>query len=290
MTLRWFNLNKIKNCLRTNGDYYFFVIAIILGLLIGIVLLHYLCISIQDVAQLLIIYATFSVLFHTIFIKDNFSKYRERPELKADFNFHEPDCHLTETFVRYLLLNDSIGLATIPTYYIRMRINNTGKTTLKNTEVILEKVKKGNKYLKTFLPLNLIWALTESQNNRGLVQIPQGTFRTADLIYIYRQTETANLVQDLHNTNRVDEMRYKTSLNSIGVCSVVKPNTLSDILPKGNYKFYLSIVSENQAPYFIKFSVVYDGGWSDNTETMFKKHLKVVLMKKGSEKSFVFKD
>ena len=290
MISSYLNFHKIKRSFRNNGDYYFFTFSIIFGLLLGYLLIHYFCISIQDTAQLLIIYATFSILFHTIFIKDNFSKYRERPEIKADFNFYEPDCHLTETFVRYQLQNGLTEIISIPTYYIRMRIYNIGKTTLKETEVILEKVKIGNKFLKTFLPLNLIWALTESQNNRGLVQIPQGTFRTADLISIYRHTETASLVQILSGTNKVDEMRYKSLLNSISVCSVVKPNTLSDILPKGDYKFYLSIVSENQAPYFVKISVNYDGNWSDNTDTMFKKHLKVALVKKGIDRSFVFKD
>lgn len=74
----------------------------------------------------------------------------------------------------------------------------------------------------------------------------------------------------------------------IGICSVVEPNTLSDVVPIGNYFFYLSICADNIRPTFAKLSVNYDGGWSGNIQTMFGNHLKVKLLKYGVDKKAIF--
>jgi hypothetical protein len=78
-------------------------------------------------------------------------------------------------------------------------------------------------------------------------------------------------------------------VGNISVCSVVQPNTNSDILEKGRYMFYLSIVSENQEPYFAKLSIKYDGLWSDDIKEMFKKHIKLELLSKGKNKNRVYR-
>jgi len=134
----------------------------------------------ENTIQILIVIGTFaSVLFSTL-IKDNASKNRNKAEIDIKFNFSEPDCHQTITHTGIPVT----AYASIPTYYIRLRVINKGKETLKKAEVILERVKKNNIFLETYLPLNLIWALTEVQFNRGVVEIPQGMFRTLDIFKV----------------------------------------------------------------------------------------------------------
>lgn len=273
---------KVKDYVTENfknwGDYYFYLGSLIVVLCLGYYLTQYACLNIQDAAQILIIFTTFAVLFHSVFIKDNFSSYRQRPIIDLQLNFSEPDCHLTETYIRFQTNTNQVGRIEIPTYYLRLRVCNLGKTTLKNVEAILEKVEKNDKELTSFLPLTLIWALTEVQANRGLTQIPQGTFRTLDLI---------NLIKP-EQTRQIPDERYQAMVGKMSVCSVVQPNTNSDILDKGKYVFYLSVVSENQEPYFAKLSIEYDGLWNDDIKTMFKKHVKLTLVSKGKNKNRVY--
>lgn len=274
---------KVKDYLTEHfkywGDCYFYLGSLVSVLCLGYYLTQYACLSIQDTAQILIIFTTFAVLFHSVFIKDNFSSYRRRPVIDLLLNFNEPDCHLTETHIRFQTTTNQVGRIEIPTYYLRLRVRNLGKTTLKNVEAILEKVEKNGKELTSFLPLTLIWALTEVQANRGLTQIPQGTFRTLDLLNLMKPEQTQQITDE----------RYQAMVGKMAVCSVVQPNTNSDILEKGKYTFYLSVVSENQEPYFAKFSVKYDGLWSDDIKTMFKKHIKLTLVSKGKNKNRVYR-
>lgn len=263
-------VESIKSIFRNYGDFIFFFVSVILGSVIYFILKAN-CLITQDIAQILVVYATFVVIFHSVFIKDNFAKYREKPIISVEFIFKEPDCHLTNTIVP---IGNGAGLI-VPTYYIRMRIKNTGKTTLTNAEVVVEKVKKGKKTLSSFLPLNLTWALTEVQKNRGLVNIPQGAYRTVDLISIGSRDDLANVWSTLKSSNSITADRYKAMIGSIHVCSVVEPNTMSDILPKGNYTFYLTVISDNHEPFFVKLSIKYDGRWDTNIKKMFKSHLRV---------------
>lgn len=260
------------------GDYYFYFFSVLIGLTSWCYLSNEAGLNIQDTAQILIVFTTFTVLFHSVFIKDNFSSYRKRPVIDISLNFKEPDCHLTETHIRFPLNEKEIGFIEVPTYYLRLRVHNIGKSTLNNVEAILEKVEMNGKELTSFLPITLIWALTEVQSNRGITQIPQGTFRTLDLVHLLEP----------ERTKKVPDERYQALAGNVGVCSVVKPNTYSDILTKGNYTLYLSIVSENQEPYFAKMLLKYNGKWDDSLSSMFKNNLILKLVAKGKSKQRVY--
>jgi len=263
-------------------DYLFLPLAIIFGLFLGIILYNYFGnkLQVDNYIQMLIAYSTFLVIFHSVYIRDASSMFRERPIISVEFNYSEPDCHKT-----------TIG-GKIPVYYIRFRVNNIGKTTIETAEVILEKVKISGKTLTSFLPLNLTWALTEVQLNRGIVNIPQGMFRTIDLIEIEDPAVITPISINLRNSTDPSEelqgQRLNKHINGIGICSVVKPNTFSDILPFGNYIFYLSVSSDNTPPRFLKFSIDYDGKWSDNLNTMFSTYLKIRLLSQSYNKSDIF--
>lgn len=273
------NLLKDKSdWLHSYSDYIFLSVAFVIGVAITITSLIYL--PNKDVIQILIAYSSFLVVFYSVIVKDYASTFRLRALPSIEFNFTEPDCHKTE-----------LG-AGIPVYYIRFRVRNIGKSTLRNTEVILEKVLHNGDQVKTSLPLNLTWALTENQGDRGKVHIPQGMFRTLDFIKILEPMSTSHFAFELQtSSNPAQELlskRFRALSEGIGVCAVIEPNTLSDVLPFGEYTFYLSVASDNSVPLFAKFKIKYEGVWTDDTTEMFGGKLTVSLLETGFNKSQIF--
>ncbi len=231
--------------------------------------------------QFLIFLATLFTLVNLVIIKDTASKFRNRPVIKIKFAFKEPDCHLTPAHIGAVNIS-------VPTYYVRFVIKNSGKTTIRRTEAFAEEVKTGRATRRDFLPLNLIWALTETQKNRGVVSISPGAFKTVDLLKILEPGQASAISNAFSRINQpVLSNRFNNLSGRIGICSVVEPNTLSDVLPAGNHTLLVSVCANNVQPLYAKFSVKYDGGWSNNINTMFSRHLKVRLLGYGEDKDKV---
>lgn len=284
---------KIRAAIKKYGDYTFIATSFLMLLvaylfLSGLTSGGKLVFSTADVIQLLIVITTLLVLMHSILIGDRYSLKREQPILDLEFNFSEPDCHKT---FNNITLDTSSGrlFFQINTYYIRCRVKNIGKSTLKNASVIIEKVETNGITLSNFVPLNLTWALTEIQANRGVVEIPQGVFRTIDLISISKPSDITPITNLLvANSNDPTFRRFSMLQHGISICSPIQPNTMSDILPSGDYLFYISVASDSLPPMYAKFKVDYDGGWEDNFLQMVPAHLKVRLIKYGESKKEVF--
>lgn len=280
------SLNKffqqIRQIVLKWGDVIFILFAV-LFLILSI--LYFWPISRPDAIQLVIFQATFFTLFYSVIIGNKPNLYRNRPISHIEFNFEEPDCHLTTAVT-------VIANTAIDTYYVRFRFKNIGKGTIKNAQVILEKVKQKDKYVSSFLPINLIWALTENQSNRGLVDVPQGVFRTVDCFKVMNPSQTINAAIDfshISSINPIYSSKYNKLAKGISICGITEPNTLSDILPFGNYFFYFTICSDNTAPLFAKFKVDYRGNWTNVLKTMFSpRHLNVKLISFSEDKNEIF--
>lgn len=243
--------------------------------------------STSDKIQMLLAYGSLAVIVHSVYLRD-FSSKRLQPIPTIEFNYSEPDCHLTLTSTGL-----PTGYSSIPTFYIRARINNKGKSTMRSAQVILEKVEQNGIPLNTFLPLNLTWALTEAQRDRSITDIPQGAFRTLDMVCVFHPqiaAVVADMIPRFDTSTGAKEYaeRVRRYSERIEVCSPVKPNTYSDILYSGEYFLYISIASDNSNPVFAKFRVFYDGGWSDDLTDMFTNHLSVVLVIWGTNKTEIF--
>lgn len=226
-----------------------------------------------DLIQFLIFVATLATLIQAILIKDRFSSYRKRPIVTIDYEkVTQPDSHKTTTYIPAL----NVG---IETYYIRFRIYNSGKSTMRNAQVLIEKIEKDGHILNEFLPISLVWALTENQGDRGTVNIPQGSFKTVDLFKLLNPTQIKEVVTLLRTNNiHITANRFEKMKGNISICSVVEPNTMSDIVPAGEYRIYLSIVGENIEPRKVIFDVNYDGHWVDNTTEMLNNHIRMTLV------------
>ncbi|MFC1617541.1 hypothetical protein ACFL2K_04910 [Candidatus Margulisiibacteriota bacterium] len=262
--------HKSLSWLMKRIDYIFFPLLIFGAIYI---IYNYKDSDVSKLAQALTLYSTFGIIFHSVYIRDRFIKKRKEPEIQVNFNFSEPDCHLTDTDIQIL----EKGIEKISTYYIRMRIENIGNSTLENTEVILEKIISNGKALKDVLPLSMIWATTEIQQNRSVVQIPQKSFRTIDLVYIM----DGSRINDLG----IRGNRFEKLIKGIGICSLVKPNTISDVISYGEYEFCFSIISDNQKPHFVKMFLNYNGEWEYDIKKMFENNLKAGVISSGNSRN-----
>lgn len=263
--------SRTKNFIKSYLD----GLSICFSILLAIILFYLLRsrVTNSDLIQVFIAYFTFLVLIFTVLIRDLANNYRDRPIIDINFNPNPPDCHLTTL------------TPGIPALYIRFRVMNTGKSTIKNAEVIVEKVYTNGNLVNNFLPLSLTWAATENQENRAIVSIPQGGFRTIDLAEIWETYRTGLWLNDIPTNNMQHQRIQEMASRGMRVCSVIQPNTLSDIIGYGTHIIYISILTDNVSPYFVKFKIKFDGQW---TEQFNDTHLEIKLLEKGDSRKEVF--
>jgi len=280
-------IESTRNLLKNYKDYLFFPTALLLLFVFWQILKCFF--PTAEAIQVELVATTLLVLFHAIYIKDDSAKHRNRPILNIELNFNEPDCHLTQAHAGITPGPHEL----IPAFFIRFRVKNTGRTTAKKVEVIVEKVSHNGSTVNTFVPLNLTWSLTEHKKFREYINIPQGMYRIVDFLKIMHPTKTARLSGKLGQmtNNPIAEThcrRFSEMSHGIGICATREPNNLSDILNAKNYKIYLTISSDNTTPSFARFRIDYNGKWIDDAAGMFKKSLKVKLEEYDTNKNKVF--
>lgn len=226
----------------------------------------------NDFIQIVIAFATFLAVIVALF-GERLWRWKDRPQTKVYFSSSNPECyHLTDIHI----IQNGVIIEAIPTYYIRLKVSNNGVSTLENTEVVLEKVEPQP---DRFMSLNLSWAGFNVPPNdiQRTVRIPRKQSRTVDIIEVMEPSQTSSFADKLATRNDSDTERYKAYSKGFRSCSI-KPNTLSDIFPAGEYMFHLGIYADNTEPKFVKLSIKYDGGFgSEGINGMRNRHLKVKL-------------
>lgn len=234
----------------------------------------------SDTIQLAIFLATFFTLFYSVLIKDSPLKYRNRPKIIVLFEPTQTDFYHRTTMNIFREENGVNKLiASIPTYYIRLKVKNDGKETLKNVEVVLETVEP--KTTKPFMSLNLSWAGFNIPPNdiKRNVDIPQGQSRTLDVVEVMEFSSTRILFDKLEEYKDINAIRYKELSEGFRSCTI-SPLTRSDIYPRGSYILTLGVYAEGVEPKFIKMAIEYFGNWTEDTsdEEMQSKHLIVNVL------------
>lgn len=236
----------------------------------------------DTLVQLLIFLATLSTLFYSTILRDDARNYRERGIIDLSFDQMESDLfHLTNMDV---IKNGSI-ISTIPTYYVRLRVNNIGKQPLNNVQVVIEKVRTNGSLARPFLSLNLHWAFNLFGDPR-VIKIPRGVSRIIDFLEINEPRKSSNVSIQLNRQGDPDGKRYDELGKGFRSCTL-PTNALSDIYPFGNYEFLLSISADHVEPLFANFAVEYNGRWDLNISRM-RNYLKVELKGVGRKKEEVF--
>lgn len=197
----------------------------------------------------------------------------ESPRIKVLFDPNKTDFYHRTTME--ISTNVEIN-ASIPTYYIRLKVKNEGIDTLKNVEVVLEEVQPRTK--KPFMSLNLNWAgfIVDSNDIKRTVDIPRGQTRTLDVFEFMEFSSTRLFYDDLKKLKVTDAVRYEELSEGFRSCTI-KPLSRSDIFPRGTFNFKLGIYADRVEPKFLNMSVNYTGNWIETTtdKEMRSKHLKV---------------
>lgn len=227
----------------------------------------------SDWIQIIIAIATFLAVLVALF-GERLWKKNDKPKIDVYFDPKDPECyHLTNMHIQ----QSGQIIESIPTYYIRLKIVNSGVATMENTEVVLEGI---DPKPDRFMSLNLSWAGFNVPPNdiKREVRIPHKQSRVVDVIEIMEPSQTAALATRLGSKNDSDTDRYMAYSKGFRSCSI-KPNTLSDILPAGKYILHIGVYADNTEPRTIRLSVDYDGSWGTEGITgMRNKHLKVKLL------------
>lgn len=228
-----------------------------------------------ELIELFVVEGTFFAVIFSLIIKNDASKYRKRPIIDVKFKPELPDYyHMTNMHV----IQNGVIIASLPTYYIRLKIGNAGKEPLSNVEVVLEEVLPRP---KNFMSLNLSWSGFNVPANdiKRVTNISQGQYRQVDVIEVIQPKSTTSLSKMLKKLNNTDAPRYEAYSKGFRSCTI-KPNSLSDIYKFGGYVLYLKIYAYNAKPKLIYIRVDYDGKWDakTNLNEMREKHLRVKLL------------
>lgn len=236
----------------------------------------------QNTVQILIFIITAAALIYQGLVAKIFRDYINRPIINVKFDDNYSD-YYHQTIMRYGV-DDTTGnkavIEYLPTYYIRLKIKNEGKSTLENVEVVLESVEPKP---EIFMSLNLSWAgfIDPFGDIKRTIRIPQGSSRVVDIIEVPEPTKTKAFSQKLENDGGWNEeglKRLKKFSTGFRSCSI-KPNTLSDIFLAGNYVFRLGIYADGAEPIFRNLSIEYSGDWgTEGVDGMRSKYLKVKLL------------
>ncbi|MBI4004585.1 hypothetical protein HY358_00445 [Candidatus Roizmanbacteria bacterium] len=226
----------------------------------------------SDFIQIVIATITLFAVLVALF-GQRFWKWKDKPQIGINFDEENSEFyHLTDM---HIIQNGAI-IALIPTYYIRLKITNLGKTTLENAEVILEKVAPQQ---ERFMSLNLSWAgfIAPPNDITRTARIPPGQSRVVDIIEVMEPKPTSEIADYLKKLKDTDAERYSAYGKGFRCCSI-KPNSLSDIFPINNYMFNLGVYADNVYPKNFRLSAKYDGKWDKNIKSMRSSHLKIKLL------------
>ncbi|RLI75500.1 hypothetical protein DRP05_14675 [Archaeoglobales archaeon] len=206
-------------------------------------------IDIPLILQILTAIGTFSMavlLFYIEVIKG----WLKRPKIRIEFRQEEPYC-------KEVPLED---LQNIPSYWIRIKVENIGKQIAKGVEGRLVEIKdKNGNSIKEFVPLILRWAsrpyskIPDIQDVR--MDINRGASWFLDVIYI----------ADVAKLKSSEKERYKIWGQRTHICDIymgLPTGTLKDLDP-GEYYLTITIYGDNIKPLSKTFRLTWGGKYRD---------------------------
>ena len=269
-------LRYIEEFIRSQGDRIFLFFLFLTP--ISTFYFFYKSLGLNELIQFLIVEGTFFTVIYSVLIKDNFSKYRDRPKIDVNFDDSNSHCYYATPLYDTVLTPEGTVAGSFLTYYVSVEVINKGRTKLDDVEVVLQRVESKDPLANSFLPLNLAWLFKHEK-----IEIPpHGMFRLINIIEVREPQGTRKLLDKIVAAGGgQDKDRYSQLAVGFRACNEDKPFTLSDIFSKGEHTFHLVVTASNAEPKPIKMQITYDGDWNESTpiEDMRRTHLKVNLLK-----------
>lgn len=187
-----------------------------------------------------------------------------RPRLSADIQAGIPDC----IHIPYISKTDKgVIKAIVDSYFVRFRVKNNGrKTPAENVLAFLETVEVlvDSKYetLTSFIPLQLTWS------DLGFLYFPsihRGIDTHCELGFILGPAGRDGFKEE-NITPR------ETMNDDLYFCfnTFVKPNSLSSIVPFGDYRATIKIAAPNAVPIRVIIQIHVPKKWEENETEMYK--------------------
>ncbi len=185
--------------------------------------------------------------------QEKIRRFFSNTELEVILRTAPPDCHKIEVRTPNGLMSDG--------YYVRAKINNIGKYTAENVEVMIVDLHKYNdngvkERVVTFLPMNLVWS---HYGGVSMSRILPNHFRHIDIGCLL-----------LLGSNKV-VLKIDTATQPNKVEGGIYPN----IIEFGHYEFTLIIGADNVSTFSQKYSFIFSNDFYNNETDMFDKSLKI---------------
>jgi len=164
-----------------------------------------------------------------------------RPKLDIVLDARPPDCH--KTWMKSYNPDGTINRQ-VECYYLRLRVKNSGNHRAELVEVFatgLEKQQADDSFSKveSFLPLNLRW----SHISKAFVDaISPEMEKHCDIGHIIDPAQRATLLMEDDPSVGVPDRTL------LSFDFVVKPHTMSHLIPPGKYRLSLLIGASNTKP------------------------------------------
>lgn len=245
--------------------------------------------------------ATLFLAFVALF-QDMLRKHLYHPILKVTTRNGPPDCVLARWSSPLKRTTAQSGLS----YYLRLKVENTGNDTARDVEVyatkLMQKQKASGEWelVKTFPPMNLVWSNTPIEpffsDPLYLRFLAPDVSKYCDIAHISEPVAESYIVErpkkpkyksgddglelvldDVHPQNPQKEMLTKDGV-SLEFDLIQKPNNRGHIVEPGIYRLDIVVAASNAAP--IRCSVIIDfKGWVQDEVRMFSEGVDISVVK-----------
>jgi hypothetical protein len=207
---------------------------------------------------------TFLAIIVALF-RDEIRRLWQRPKLTAKIDLEPPDCHKT----RISVVHVSTGAISAGTsYYFRLWIENAGNIRADRVQVFASRLWKkdlSGSYLneERFLPMNLCWSHAANPQKPEIYAegISPSMGKHCDLGHI--------LNPDLRKAISEFPEGTPPESNCLVLDLEVKPNTMTHLLPAGEYRLEIKIGSSNARPISKIIAIRLSEKWNDDERKMF---------------------
>jgi hypothetical protein len=222
-------------------------------------------VEIGTLAQWAAASGTFLAVLVALF-KDEILRWRRKPNLIISAALAPPACH--KTTITYRDRTMPAMYATAACYYLRLWIENVGKTRAERVQVFASKLLRRSadgsfKEVEAFLPMNLRWAHGQQGDCPEIFAegISPKMGKHCDLGHVVDPKFRRDLGYDLQ--------RVASDETILALDLEVKPATLSHLIRPGVYRLELQVAAANCAPVAKTIELTITGKWFDDETQMF---------------------
>jgi len=217
--------------------------------------------------------ATFFAVLVALF-KDEYLRWRRKPKLCLSVSLAPPDCH--KTTLTYVVQKTAPTYETVDCYYLRLWVENAGKTRAERVQVFVAKLSRRSadgsfKNVDQFLPMNLRWSHAGSKAPEIFAEgISPEMGRHCDLGHVVNPTVRMDLGDDSSASWLTDTV--------LALDLEIQPNTRSHLVPPGVYQLTVRVAAANCPPRTHVLELTLTGKWFDDEPQMFTDGLGLKLI------------